>query len=485
MARANDGMFGRFWKSQVCIPTPCLLVSGMTKKQFSILIGAGILCAMIVAAPALYRVSKEFKADNAREMAGEPKGETSRVRALADDNSDAVPSLKKYQELKLEQVRERSVRGDALAQYELGRRYDTGEGVDEDDIEAMKWYLSAAKLGVPEAQLTVGHAYELGWLQSKAGKQEAFHWYELAAKQGLVEAQAQTAQHYFEGNGVAKNEGEAEKWLRKAAENGHPQSAFKFAEITFAKAKTDKSNKSVEEGLVWMRKAADLGYGEAQFNMGSLSLFGPYMPQDLSEAASWWKKAAASGNTEAQSFISEEFHRNQPTGPYMDQRLVMLYIKATEKGDAEAEWEIGRAYANGSGVIKENKSEAANWFRKAADKGHVTAQCNLADAYLAGEGVEKNPAIAFELFEQAANRGRTYAQISLAHCFEDGVGCKTDLIAALMWGTIASLAEQNQQSMTTVMWLRSGLPSLKSRMTPEQIKTAEVHAREWHPTHAE
>jgi len=41
----------------------------MTPKQFLIIIGAGVLCALLLAAPGLYQLSKEYKRDKAREEA--------------------------------------------------------------------------------------------------------------------------------------------------------------------------------------------------------------------------------------------------------------------------------------------------------------------------------------------------------------------------------------------------------------------------------
>ena len=41
-----------------------------------------------------------------------------------------------------------------------------------------------------------------------------------------------------------------------------------------------------------------------------------------------------------------------------------------EKGDADAQNELGFAYANGEGVVK-NEAEAVKWYRKAADQGVV------------------------------------------------------------------------------------------------------------------
>ena len=44
-------------------------------------------------------------------------------------------------------IKERAEQGDAEAQSALGIMYDLGEGVPEDDAEAVKWYRKAAEQG--------------------------------------------------------------------------------------------------------------------------------------------------------------------------------------------------------------------------------------------------------------------------------------------------------------------------------------------------
>ena len=46
--------------------------------------------------------------------------------------------------------------GNARAQNFLGFMYDNGEGVLEDDLEAVKWYRLAAEQGNPKAQYGLG-----------------------------------------------------------------------------------------------------------------------------------------------------------------------------------------------------------------------------------------------------------------------------------------------------------------------------------------
>src|SRR6056300_1298156 len=52
--------------------------------------------------------------------------------------------------------------GDAEAQFNLGRRYDNGEGVTRDNRTAVKWYSLAAEQGLADAQYSLAVMYEWG-----------------------------------------------------------------------------------------------------------------------------------------------------------------------------------------------------------------------------------------------------------------------------------------------------------------------------------
>ena len=53
-------------------------------------------------------------------------------------------------------------KGNAEAQYRLGRLYDRGEGTEENPVLALEWYTKAAEQGVEEAQTNLGALYDLG-----------------------------------------------------------------------------------------------------------------------------------------------------------------------------------------------------------------------------------------------------------------------------------------------------------------------------------
>ncbi len=66
-----------------------------------------------------------------------------------------------------------------------------------------------------------------------------------------------------------------------------------------------------------------------------------------------------------------------------------------ESGDAQAQCDMGIAYAYGHGVAQDYAMSAA-WYSRAADQGLARAQHNLAGLYLNGQGVTKDRAEALK-----------------------------------------------------------------------------------------
>ena len=60
------------------------------------------------------------------------------------------------------EMRRLAQQGDASAQYNLGVMYDHGEGVAENDAEAVKWWRKAAEQGHKAAQYNLGLMYYEG-----------------------------------------------------------------------------------------------------------------------------------------------------------------------------------------------------------------------------------------------------------------------------------------------------------------------------------
>lgn len=115
--------------------------------------------------------------------------------------------------------------GDAQAQYYLGIMYTNGEGVPEDDRQAVYWFQKSARQGNSQSQYHLGILYANG-----AGVPEddpqAVYWFRKSAKQGDARAQFNLGVMYEFGEGVPKDDRQAVYWYRQAAEQGHARAQF-------------------------------------------------------------------------------------------------------------------------------------------------------------------------------------------------------------------------------------------------------------------
>jgi hypothetical protein len=107
--------------------------------------------------------------------------------------------------------------GDAEAQFQLASLYDEGEGVIEDEQEALKWYRLAAAQGHASAQAALGAAYAAGRGVAQ-DHSEAARWDRLAAVQGHAQAQFNLAWLYHSGEGVPRDVERAYQWFDLAVE---------------------------------------------------------------------------------------------------------------------------------------------------------------------------------------------------------------------------------------------------------------------------
>lgn len=113
-----------------------------------------------------------------------------------------------------------AAKGEAIAQYNLGRLYYKGKGVTQDYSEAKKWYRLAAEQGHASAQNNLGSLYFHGHGVPQ-DDQTAVRWYRLAADQGQREAQNSLSYYYFHGKGgVAKDFVQSYMWASLAAAQG-------------------------------------------------------------------------------------------------------------------------------------------------------------------------------------------------------------------------------------------------------------------------
>jgi TPR repeat protein len=182
------------------------------------------------------------------------------------------------------------------------------------------------------------------------------------ADRGDPAAQTVLGEMYEGGKGLPKNEVEAAKWYRRAAEQGYAL-AQALLGIMYEDGKGGLPKNDVE-AVKWYRRAAEQGYARAQTHLGIMYENGTGLTKNEAEAAKWYRRAAEQGDTFAQGFL-------------------------------------GFMYENGTGLTK-NEAEAAKWYRRAAEQGDAVAQAHLGGMYSLGRGVPQDYVSAYKWFNIAA-----------------------------------------------------------------------------------
>jgi hypothetical protein len=134
--------------------------------------------------------------------------------------------------------------------------------------------------------------------------------------------------------------------------------------------------KNEAEAVKWYRKAADQNFAAAQYALGLCYRNGQGVAKDYLEAAKWHRKAANQNFALAQNDLGVDCANG--IGVAKDEvEAVIWYRKAADQNLALAQDNLGGCYAGGRGVTKD-EVEAVKWYRKAAEQGNAGAQNDLA-----------------------------------------------------------------------------------------------------------
>jgi localization factor PodJL len=156
-------------------------------------------------------------------------------------------------------LRQAAADGDARAQFEIAAIYTEGRAVEQDYLEAAKWY-------------------------------------ERSAVQGLVPAQYRLGNLYETGTGVEQDLEVARLWYQRAAEAGNRMAMHNLAALYASGALGEQQFDTAAE---WFQQAADHGMTDSQFNLGMLYARGLGVEQDPEQSYKWFALAARSGDADA------------------------------------------------------------------------------------------------------------------------------------------------------------------------------------------
>ena len=219
----------------------------------------------------------------------------------------------------------------AEAQYYLGRMYAEGEGVSEDEAEAIRWYRLAAEQGYASAQAFLGIIYTDN--EGEAERyMEGIGWFHLAAEQGDPGTQYFLGLIYANGEGVVEDDVEAVHWFRLAAEQGVSDAQFSLGTMYLNGEGVPKNDVLA---VHWWRLAAEQGQTYAQYNLGLMYANGMGVLEDDVEAVRWWRLAAEQGLASAQVHIGIAYRDGEGVAEDLVEAYAWLSI-AEAQGDTFA-----------------------------------------------------------------------------------------------------------------------------------------------------
>jgi TPR repeat protein len=238
--------------------------------------------------------------------------------------------------------------GEAQAQFELGRAYEDGKGVAQDDARAVELFRKSADQGNAQAQNSLGVMYALG-RGVQRDKEEAVRWYKKSAKQGLAEGIYNVAISYYNGEGIEGNIALAYTWMMIAQRRGDAQAAEALKHIG------EQLNNRVDR---------------SKFDLAVLYEKGEEVPQDLPAAVALYLEAA-----------------------HLDHRQSIFA--------SSAQYKLCQLYAVGKGV-PQDYAEAKDWCKKSEMGFAYLVLGRMAEK---GLGQDKNPHEALEFYRNAAVLG--------------------------------------------------------------------------------
>lgn len=333
--------------------------------------------------------------------------------------------------------------GNAMSNRNLGWLLKDGQGGPVDPTGALAAFRRAAEGGDAPAMQTLGDllvGVEKGYPTDLA---EAKRWFLAAGAAGNADGYTSLGYHIASGHGFAPSTAEAAGYYKQGAEAG---SAWGWRNLAHLQAAGNGVPTDLAAAIEGYRKAADLGDVLAMIELGERYALGKGVPFDLVESTRWYRQASDTGNARgmkeyadllmagrgvgrdvpAALALYEKAGEDYPTAytalgdyyalgtevPADGARAQAYYLKAVEKGDAAAKFEVANKYADGQ-FLPQRSDKARGLYEEALAEGQTAATQPLVRILLAGDAAEK--ARGLDLVHRAADRNEGWALAALAH----------------------------------------------------------------------
>lgn len=148
---------------------------------------------------------------------------------------------------------------------------------------------------------------------------------------------------------------------------------------------------------------------------------------------------AKSGDMHAQYEIGNLYRSGEQKIKQDFSQALQWFLRAAKQGLMEAQYEMALFNHQGLGGLAQNIPEAIRWLKNPIEQEDPEAQFLLGLIHENGNGIPKDREMAIHLYRLAAEQGHPEAQVNLGSLLEEGT--PGQLEEAVYWYTVA--AEQN------------------------------------------
>lgn len=268
------------------------------------------------------------------------------------------------------------------------------------------------------------------------GNKAALALFEKVAGLGHAGAQTEAGRMYYAGIGAQQDLMKAYGFLHKSAMQGDAEGQYLLSLLLIEDHPLLGDWESSES---WLRKAAGQDHTLAQVRLGRLLFeeYEPALPSVGEEAFGLFMRASEKGNLEAQAFVGICY--NYGVGVKKNEKEAYKWIvSAAEQGQVNAIFELAYFYERGI-VVKRDMDEAIRLYMLAAEQGFPAAQYTIGYFYYIGEAFKRNYVKAFEYFLKSAENGYPDGMLTVGWCYATGEGTILDGEKALEWFMYAAM----------------------------------------------
>ena len=311
--------------------------------------------------------------------------------------------------------------GNPVAAHDLGALLLKGMGCQADEDEAQRWFQKALS-GFQKAastekkpayfQYRVGKMHAMGY-GVEQDCLEAARWYERAVQHNNYPFAAYALGClYLRGQGVEKDESRALELFLTAAEHEKQPNAYAMYELgkmyrrgvgtEIDETKAEHWEKLAYNAFVSIEKARP--DDKLQYRLGYMALHGIGTDPSLETAYQYWKKAVPLKNKDALYALGKLCLDPSFSGFSPQEGERYLWESWSKHKNLQAAYLLGKAYAQGT-ILHQNMEKALELLATVAEKGNPYAQYLLGKIYYWGNSVEQDREKGLEYIRRAAEQG--------------------------------------------------------------------------------